>query len=51
MNDYVEMTGNHFLQNICVEFTGNFLNTFLTGNFIKLSVNPTQLFNNEPLDR
>ena len=38
MNDSIKMTGNQFQQKVSVELTGNFSDTFSTGNILKFSV-------------
>ena len=46
-NSSIEITGNQFQQNISLRVTGSFLDTFLTGDFIKFPVNFTELFYSE----
>ena len=44
MNNSVEMTDNRTQQNSFVALTGNFLDTFSTGNCIKFAINLTEFF-------
>ena len=47
MSNSVEMTGNHFQQNISVKLTYTVLDTFSKENFMKFSVNLTEFFDSE----
>ena len=45
VNDAVEMTTNHFQQNISIKLADDYLSTLLTGNVMKFPVDLTQNFN------
>ena len=45
MNDTVEMTTNHFQHNNSIKLADDYLNTLLTGNVRKFSVDLTKFFN------